>query len=265
MEKSHLIDLIRAFREEKQVVALVAPAIAGQFKAPLAQIMGAIKQVGFHQVIEVAKGADVTTANETAEFEEKMAEGQPFMTTSCCPSFTTSVYKHMPELAKYVSHTKTPMAYTAEIARKLYPDAVLVFVGPCLAKRHEAFLDVNTDYMLSFEELAALMNAADIDIAQCEPVEVDPTIHCSSRGYPVSGGVAGAIIQRLDGKLPIVPVTINGITKSTIREMKGFVKNCPGNMVEVMACEEGCVNGCGVINNPKVAARLVGDLAKNKK
>lgn len=263
MEKSHLIDLIRAFREEKQVIAMVAPAIAGQFKAPFEKILGAIKGVGFSDVIEVAKGADITTANETAEFMEKMAEGQPFMTTSCCPSFTASVYKHIPELAKYVSHTKTPMAYTAEIARKLYPDAVLVFIGPCLAKRHEAFIDANTDYMLSFEELAALMEAYEITVEQSEPVEIDPTIDSSSRGYPVSGGVAGAIVKNLEGKdVSIQPVTINGINKAAIRELKGYVKNCPGNMVEVMACEGGCVNGCGVINNPKVAARLVGDIAR---
>ena len=262
MEKSHLVDLIRAFREGRQVVAMVAPAIAGQFKAPFEKILGAIKQVGFHDVIEVAKGADITTANETVEFTEKMAEGQPFMTTSCCPSFTTSVYKHIPELAKFVSHTKTPMAYTAEIARKLYPEAVLVFIGPCLAKRHEAFIDVNTDYMLSFEELDALFDAWDITVESSDPLEIDATIDSSSRGYPVSGGVAGAIIKSLAGKVPITPVTVNGIDKAAIRTMKGFVKSCPGNMVEVMACEGGCVNGCGVINNPKVAARLVGDLVK---
>jgi [FeFe] hydrogenase (group B1/B3) len=262
MEKSHLVDLIRAFREGKQVVAMVAPAIAGQFKAPFGQILGAIRQAGFHDVIEVAKGADRTTENEAAEFAERMGEGQPFMTTSCCPSFTTTVYKHIPELAKYVSHTKTPMAYTAEIARKIYPDAVLVFIGPCLAKRHEAYVDPNTDYMLSFEELSALFDAWGITVEASETVEIDPEIHSTSRGYPVSGGVAGAIIQKLNGAVPIVPVAVNGINKASIREMKGFVKACPGNMIEVMACEGGCVNGCGVINNPKIATRLIGDLVR---
>lgn len=262
MEKSHLIDIIRAFREEKKIVAMVAPAIAGQFKAPLEKIIGAIKEIGFHDVIEVAKGADTTTDNEAAEFVEKMEEGQPFMTTSCCPSFTTTVYKHIPELAKYVSHTKTPMAYTAEIARKKYPDAVLVFVGPCLAKRHETFLDMNTDYMLSFEELAALLDASDVKVGESEAVDIDTDIYSSSRGYPVSGGVAAAIVKKLDGKVPINPVAINGINKASLREMKAFVKSCPGNMVEVMACEGGCVNGCGVIANPKAATRQVSELAK---
>ena len=33
-------------------------------------------------------------------------------------------------------------------------------------------------------------------------------------------------------------------------------------MVEVMACEGGCVNGCNVIANPKIATRQVQALAK---
>lgn len=264
MEKSHLIELIRAFREGKKVVAMVAPALAGQFKAPLEQILGAIRAVGFHEVIEVARGADVTTANETVEFVEKMAAGQPFMTTSCCPSFTTAVEKHIPELAPYVSHTKTPMAYTAEIARERHPDAVRVFIGPCLAKRHEAYVDPNIDYMLSFEELAALMEAMEIEVGESDPAAVDPSIDPSSRGYPVTGGVSGAIIRKLNGTIPVTPLRINGIDKAAIREMRSFAKSCPGNMVEVMACEGGCVNGCGVINNPRSAARLVGDVSKDQ-
>ena len=95
MEKSHMIDVFKAFDGDKKVIAMVAPAIAGQFKAPLDKILGAIARLGFDDVIEVAKGADVTTANEAKEFAHKMAEGQSFMTTSCCPSYTTLVKKHI--------------------------------------------------------------------------------------------------------------------------------------------------------------------------
>lgn len=260
LEKSHLIEIFRAFLEKKKVVAMVAPAIAGQFRAPLENIIGAIRDLGFDDVIEVAKGADVTTANEAAEFAEKMAEGQPFMTTSCCPSFTASVHKHMPELVPFVSHTKTPMYYTAEIARKKYPDAVLVFIGPCLAKRFETYVDPNTDYMLSFEEIGAMFVAAGIDVARSEQAGLDGDISASGRGYPVSGGVAGAVAQKLDGKVPINTVAIDGLDKPTMRELKGFAKSCPGNMVEVMACEGGCVNGCSVIANYKVATRQIKDI-----
>ncbi len=260
MEKSHLIDLYKAFGEGKEVVAMVAPAIAGQFRAPLNQILGAIKQLGFTDVIEVAKGADQTTAHEAQEFAHKIKDGQAFMTTSCCPSYTTLVKKHLPELESFVSDTGTPMYYTAEMTRQRYPDAVTVFIGPCLAKRFETYIDKNTDLMLSFEEVGSLFVAAGIDVGTTEPIELDHTIDPTSRRYPVSAGVMGAVQAKLPEDLNVRPIVINGIDKASIRQLRSFAKACPGNMVEVMACEGGCVSGCNVIANSKIATRQINDL-----
>ncbi len=260
MEKSHIIDILKALTGENQTVAMVAPAVAGQFKADLPAILGAIKELGFDHVIEVSRGADITTANEAEEFIHKMRQGQPFMTTSCCPSYRVAVGKHAQEIVPFVSHTKTPMQYTAELARKLHPDATLVFVGPCLAKRFETVTDPNADYMLSFEELGVMFVAKGIDVARSEALEIDPAILQSSRGYPVSTGVLSAVKEAVGDKAEIRPVVIDGITKQSLKELKSFAQSCPGNMVEVMACEGGCVNGCNVIANPKIAARQINEV-----
>lgn len=262
MEKSHLVDVFKALQSEHPVVAIVAPAIAGQFRAPLAKILGAIKQLGFDDVIEVAKGADETTANEAKEFAHKMAEGQAFMTTSCCPSYTSLVKKHIPELKPFVSDTGTPMHYAAKIAREKYPDATVVFIGPCLSKRFETYMDPNTDLMLSFEEVGSMLVAANIDVGVSSAIDMDRNIDPTSRRYAVTSGVMGAVKEKLGGSVAITPVVINGLDKTTIKELKGYAKSCPGNMVEVMACEGGCVNGCSVIANYKVATRQVNDAAK---
>ncbi|MCD7970178.1 MAG: monomeric [FeFe] hydrogenase [Alistipes sp.] len=263
MEKSHIMDVFNAMRQGRKLVAMVAPAIAGQFKAPLASILGAIKQLGFDEVVEVAKGADLTTENEAREFIHKMEDGQQFMTTSCCPSYTTAVKKHIPELAPFVSDTLTPMQYTARLAREQFPDAVLVFVGPCLAKRHETYCDPNADFMLSFAEIGSMFVAKGIDVAKSSAVELDRTIDSTSRGYPVTSGVMTAVKTRVADRVEIVPLLIDGIDKARIRELKALPKNCNANMVEVMACAGGCVNGCNVIANPKVAVRQVGEVVKN--
>lgn len=258
MEKSHLIDVFRAMKSDRQVVAMVAPAIAGQFRAPLSQIMGAIKSLGFDDVIEVAKGADMTTENEAKEFVHKMHEGQAFMTTSCCPSYIEVVKKHVPELKPFVSDTLTPMQYTAQIARKQYPDAVLVFVGPCLAKRYETYCDPNADLMLSFEEIGSMLIGKGIDVDKSEELALDCSILSTSRGYPVTSGVMTAVKTKIGEGVDIRPIVVNGLDRASIKELKGYAKSCPANMVEVMACEGGCVNGCNVIANPKVATRQIG-------
>lgn len=265
MEKSHLVEIVSDIKNpEKEVVAMVAPAIAGQFRAPMEKILGAIKKLGFDHVIEVARGADKTTENEAAEFIEKMEAGQPFMTTSCCPSYTLAVERHIPQIKPYVSHTKTPMYYTAEIARKEHPNATLVFVGPCLAKRYEASVCPNTNYMVSFEEVGAMFVACNIDVINSDAEVLDPSIDGTSRGYAVAGGVAHAVKTKLGSQVAINTVSINGIDKSTIKDLRGFSTSPTGNMLEVMACATGCINGCNVIANNKVAARQVRELAERE-
>ena len=81
-------------------------------------------------------------------------------------------------------------------------------------------------------------------------------------GIGPMSAVAGALSAK--EREQIRPIVINGIDKQTIREMRGYAKSCPGNMVEVMACEGGCVNGCNVIANPKIATRQVKELAKEQ-
>ena len=48
------------------MVAIVAPSILAQFGAPVDQVYGAIKSLGFLEVVEVAQGAMETTRHEPA-------------------------------------------------------------------------------------------------------------------------------------------------------------------------------------------------------
>lgn len=262
MEKSHIIDIHKAIKSDRKVIAIVAPAIAGQFKAPLEDIMAAIGRLGFDEVREVAKGADMTTKNEAIEFIEKMEAGEPFMTTSCCPSYYMLAARHLPEVKPFVSHTRSPMIYSAQIEKEANPDAVIVFVGPCLAKRYEAYHDTNIDYVLSFEEVGTMFVANGVNPMEKSELQLDGSINPTSRGYAATAGVMHAVAVEVGDRAEVRPIVIDGITKQSIRELKGYAKSCPGNMVEVMACEGGCVNGCNVIANPKIATRQVQEYAK---
>ena len=143
--------------------------------------------MGFHDVLEVAEGAMVTTEKEGHELLEKIAEGQAFMTTSCCPSYIELVNKHVPEMEKYVSSTRSPMYYTARIAKKKYPDAKVVFVGPCIAKRKEAQRDDEVDYVMTFDEIGSFA----ICTRRCCPCEstcdMEPCFGISSLGLKFAG------------------------------------------------------------------------------
>ncbi len=57
----------------------------------------------------------------------------------------------------YVSTTGSPMYYAARIAKEKHPDAKIVFVGPCVAKRKEVRRDDAVDYILTFEEVGSIL------------------------------------------------------------------------------------------------------------
>jgi iron only hydrogenase large subunit-like protein len=255
---SQMIDVLNALSNPaKKVVAMVAPAILGQFGNDLGKVIAAYKALGFDDVIEVAYGADFTSKNESAEFVERMEEGAPFMTTSCCPAYVKTTKVHVPEIAKFVSNTGSPMFYAAEVLKKRYPDAVSVFVGPCLAKRIEAESNPNVDYVLVFADIQAMFDAKAIDLATLDASAFADESSLQSRRYAISGGVAAAVANLIDGKADYRPLAINGLTKDSVKALKkyalkGLDDGC--NMLEVMCCEGGCIAGPGCVCMPKKAA-----------
>lgn len=244
-EISQVFDILQHIdNPEQKTVAMVAPAILSQFGVTLAELYGALKEVGFDEVVEVALGADETTRRESAELLERLEEGQPFMTTSCCPSYIQLAEKHVPDIKKYISTTRSPMYYTAEIAKQQYPDAKTVFIGPCIAKRKEAQYTENVDYILTFEELGSVFAGLGINIKEATPYKLDKEAYLESHGYGQTGGVSNAVNSYLkDTK--INPLLVSNLNKKNIALLRAYAKTgkCPNPFIEVMACEGGCVTG----------------------
>ena len=262
---SQMIDVLNALQNpNKKVVAMVAPAILGQFGNDLGKVIAAYKALGFDDVIEVAYGADFTSKNESAEFVERMEEGAPFMTTSCCPAYVKTAKVHVPEIAKFVSNTGSPMYYAAEVLKKRYPDAVSVFVGPCEN-------NPNVDYVLVFGDVQAMFDAKGIDINSLEASTFSDEASLQSRRYAITGAVAAAVENLIDGRADYRPMKINGLTKEEVKNLKryaakGLDNGC--NMLEVMCCEGGCIGGPGCLSMPKKAAVVLEKYAaegKNQK
>jgi len=259
-EKSQIIDVLKEIKAGKNVIAMVAPAIMGQLPCTAEQLHTAIKKTGFSHVYEVAQGADVTTKNEAVDFVERMEGGAEFMTTSCCAGYNELITKQLPEIKPFVSHTKTPLYYTAEIVKKEHKDSVTVFFSPCVAKKKEAQQNPNVDYVLNFEELGALFIALKIELAACEETEFKAQASKEGRNFALSGGVAKAVEALIDEDMILKAHHINGLSKETIRELKKYAKTgvCEfGNLIEVMSCEGGCIAGNATINSLKTAFKQV--------
>ena len=190
------------------------------------------------------------------------------MTTSCCAGYNEFIKKHLPEIEPFVSETQTPLYYTAEIAKKENPDAVTVFVSPCVAKRREGMDNQNVDFVMNYEELGALLVGRKIDVVNCEETPFDRDSSKQGRNFGVSGGVSEAVKKASNDDESIKPFYINGLTKESIKELKKMVKNkkCEcGNIVEVMCCEGGCIGGNATINSPKTAVKQLNEFSGKSK
>ncbi len=245
-EVSQVFDILPKIRRGEQMIAIVAPSILGQFDATIEQVYGALKQIGFHDVIEVAQGAMDTVSNEAHELIEKVEEGQPFMTTSCCPSYIELVEKHIPAMKPYVSTTGSPMYYTARIAKERYPDAKIVFIGPCLAKRKEAQRDEAVDYVMTFEELQSILVGMSIDITASPAYAMNYSSVREAHGFAQAGGVMGAVQSYLGADAAkITAAQISDLHKKNIALLRAYSKTgkSPTQFIEVMACEGGCITG----------------------
>ncbi|MCW3787344.1 monomeric [FeFe] hydrogenase [Plebeiibacterium sediminum] len=254
MEKSQVIQLTYNLKQKEEMVAMVAPAIFGQFKAKPENLLGALKEIGFTHVIEVAEGADVTAQNETAEWIENVQNNNLFMTSSCCPAHTLLSEKHIPKIQPHVSHTKSPMYYTAEIAKERFPNAKRVFIGPCLAKRSEAQHAKNVDYVLTFEELSVIFLAYNIQFPEADEVNLKLNISNEARGFALSGGVANAIKASIPNGYAFKEFLVDGLTRKNIKLLKAFTAKAPDyNFIEVMGCEGGCINGPGSVSTSKAS------------
>jgi len=253
VEKTDLFDVIREIKKGNQVVAMVAPAIAGQFREPMSKILSGFLLLGFSEVREVAAGADITAKNEAMEFRHRVGEGK-HMTTSCCPAYVNMVQKHCPELKEIVSETLSPMNYSAAMVKEEFPDAKLVFVGPCVAKKAEAASNRDIDYVLNFEEYGSWLVAAGIELSDCEEKMIGNDISKFGRSFARAGGVGAAVSRYLED-VDFESVQLDNIDRTFVRQLKMVLKNKKTTLVEVMSCEDGCVGGCNTLVNSRSALR----------
>ena len=122
VDKGQIYQTIMALKSSTPVFAILAPAIAGQFKGlKNTQIRSAFQALGFTDVREVAIGADLCAIEEAKDFLKEVPEKLPFMATSCCPSWSMMAKKLFPEQAECISMALTPMVLTARLIKQRNP------------------------------------------------------------------------------------------------------------------------------------------------
>ncbi len=233
--------------------ALVAPAFLGQFSEEVTpgKLRSALKRMGFDGMIEVALFADILTLKEALEFDKNIVEESDYQLTSCCcPMWIAMIRRIYNELMPHVPGAVSPMIACGRTVKTLDPNALTVFIGPCMAKKAEARekdIAGAVDYVLTFEEIQDVFSALEIDPAEMEESEKD---HSSRAGriYARAGGVSEAVKQTVNRLNPGRKITVctqqaDGVPacKAMINEL--LAGKTTANFFEGMGCVGGCVGG----------------------
>ena len=246
---------------------LIAPAFVGQFGEQISpgQLRSALKCVGFDGMIEVAIFADILTLKEALEFDQNIRTEQDYhLTSCCCPMWISMIRKVYGELVPHMPPSVSPMIAAGRTVKKIQADALTVFVGPCVAKKAEARepgLAGAIDYVLTFQELAAILQQKRIDPAS---MKVSDREYSSRTGriYARAGGVSEAVQQTLNKINPERQITIRAQKADGVPACKELLKELregrhTANFYEGMGCVGGCVGGPKAVIDKAQSTELV--------
>ena len=248
--KIFAVDVIRAIKAGKRVVAMCAPATEGQFgkDVGMASVRAALKKVGFADMVEVGLGRDMTAAYEALEWIEARKAGT-VMTTSCCPAFISMLRHHFRKIyEENKSATVSPMTAVSRYLKYLDPDCVTVFIGPCIAKKGETlneFIADRPDYAMTYGEMVAMLDSRDVAL---EPIQEDyQESSIFGKKFAGSGGVAKAVLEAMEemgedtSGIRLTACAGGDECKKAMQLLKAG--RLDTDFVEGMICPGGCVGG----------------------
>ena len=239
----------RILRSGRPVGVSIAPSFVAAFPEwESARLPSALRRLGFSYVGETAVGA-FFVARKTAEIVNENPEATHI--TTSCPTIVDYVERHRPDLIDRLTPVTSPMiAHARHIRDRLGPDAAVIFIGPCVAKKIEAERDENegdVDCVLTFDELFEWLETEEIALSSCEESAFDEEPHGHARLFPVAGGSARTAAMQTD-LLASEVTSVSGL--EDVQELfRDTSKGIGPTVIEPLFCSQGCINGPGMPGN----------------
>lgn len=215
-------------------VSLAPSFIANYDGIGIGGMTTALKKLGFAGVEETAVGATIVKN----EYEKMLAsEQRDVVISSCCHSVNLLIQKYFPNLLPYLADVVSPMqAHALDIKRRV-PDAKVVFVGPCVAKKDEAdHYEGIVDAVLTFEELTEWLKDEHVELV----ADMDDTENSRARFFPTAGGV----LKTMKNRLPdYTYLALDGVDNciAALKDIEnGKIHKC---FIEMSACVGSCIGG----------------------
>lgn len=226
------------------VFASVAPAFIANFSvSSFGTMRDALLRLGFSDAEETAVGARAVTQAYACLLRERKWKN---FITSACPAVNRMIRHYYPQALPYLAPVDSPMIAHAKIIRRRIPECRIVFIGPCIAKKREAFESEWVDAVLTFEELQEWFSEAGIGLTDgmSRPEGADTAVpHTGSpwnraRNYPTGSGIIRSFESLPAGYRY---VAVDGAERC--REALENIGELSGMFLEMSICAYSCING----------------------
>lgn len=240
---SEIDEVRRLLASSDRVVASVAPSFVANFGLDGFGIMKlALAKLGFADAEETAVGAQIVTQ----EYARLLATGEfTNFITSACPAACRMIQEYYPKALKYLAPVDSPMVAHAKLLKRQWPDAKIVFIGPCIAKKREAEECQFIDNVLTFEDVVQLFDERNIRLDAITDVSLSPKCGAPNlaKEYPIPHGIINSF--------PVLPegyeyIAVDGPKKCV--EALQNIEHLEHVVLEINLCEDACVNGpCSLV------------------
>ncbi|HNQ83053.1 MAG TPA: [Fe-Fe] hydrogenase large subunit C-terminal domain-containing protein, partial [Bacteroidales bacterium] len=226
---------------DRPVYAVIAPSFPAEFREikDYRVLVGMIKKLGFEKVVEVSFGADMVAM----EYNRLLGgNGGKHYISSDCPAIVNYVENYHPDLVPSLAPIVSPMVALCRVIRKKYgEEPLIVFIGPCIAKKAESD---EIDEAITFRELRKLFQEFNVTPEQTQPAEFDEPVSGKGAIFPVSRGLlqtANKNDDLVEGNIMVADGRVN--FREAIKEFENGLMN--SQHLELLCCE-GCIMGPGM-------------------
>ena len=244
---SSLNEIKQILNSGTKVVASVAPSFLSSFGLKDFNVFKiALAKVGFFDAEETAYGAELVTQQYKALLESKQFKN---FITSACPAVCRLIQAYYPKALQYLAPVDSPMIAHAKMLRKQHPDAKVIFIGPCIAKKREAIESGIIDGVLTYDDMQELFAEKNIVLDEIINISLENKkgTACLSKAYPISHGIIKAFPELPKG---YDYMAVDGPDRCV--DALQNIDNLENVFLEMNICKDGCVNGpCSLSVNIK--------------
>ena len=237
VENDDIPDIRRELAAGKKIIASVHPAYLARYGwKDIQDLEKRLQELGFWKAFDAAQGASIMKR----EYEKllKKQQQKKLMISSNCPVVVRLIEKKYPHLTEYLAPVSSMMQMHAQYLREQYPEAVLVYISPCISVMSELNeRSEHMDYVISFRELSNWMEELS------DEKELEERTDISNRYLSRMTAVSGGMIQAMQPLEHQKYLSVDGIDQCKVILKELLTGGYQDYFIEMNACANGCVGG----------------------